>query len=199
MPGVLYDVNNVVVGNANLYYKAWNATTPATLVPDNTAIFTSTTWETAGWTVAGATNEGFKVNFEKSTTQIMIEEQSTPVQETIESANVGIEAELAEATIENMKLAWNGSAITTVAAASGVPGTKKMTLTDTVQYWAVALETKNLNGFARRILVPKMTAVGSGETVFRRAAEKQMHPMRWSMMCKPTDVQVVDITAAALP
>lgn len=199
MPGVLYDTNNVVVGNATLYYKAWSSSVAATLVPDVTAVFAVATWETAGWTVAGATNEGFKVNFEKSTTQIMIEEQSTPVAETIESANLGIEAELAEATIENMKLAWNGSAITTVAAASGVPGTKKMTLTDTVQYWAVALETLNLKGFARRILIPKMTAVGSGETSFRRAADKQMHPMRWSMMCKPTDVQIVDITAAALP
>lgn len=198
MPGVLYDVNNVVVGQATLYYKAWSASTAAVLVPDTTPVFTVTTWETAGWTTAGATNEGFKINFEKSTTQIMIEEQSTPVGETIESANLGIEAELAEATIENMKLAWNGGAITTVAAATGIPGTKKMSLTDTVVYWAVALETLNTKGFARRILWPKMTAVGSGETSFRRAADKQMHPMRWSMMCKPSEVQIVDITAAAL-
>lgn len=199
MPGSLYDGNNVVVGHAHLFTKPWSATTPAVLLPDSTALFAIAAWETAGWKSAGATNEGFKINAEASTTTVTIEEQSTPVAESLEAKSMGIEAALAEDTLDSIQMAWGGGNIVSVAAAVGTPGTSKMSLTDDIKYVAAVLETKNKFGLARRIFIPKMSMFGSGETSFRRAADKRLYPIKFNSLCPPTDIQVVDITAPALP
>lgn len=199
MAGDLYNADNVVVGHAMLMMTPWVKGAVEPIPADITPLFSPNHANWADWVSAGATNEGFKINVETSTTQITIEEQSTPVGETVESKAIGIEAALAESTMESMKYSWGGGTITTTAAASGTPGTEKMTLTDDIQYYTVVLETRNFNGFARRIYVPKVSVTGSGEVSFRRAADKQMFPVRFASLCKPTEIQIVDITAAALP
>lgn len=199
MAGDLYNADNVVVGHAMLMLTPWVKGAVEPIVDDDTPLFDPDDAEWAEWVSVGATNEGFKVNVETSVTQITIEEQSTPVGETVESKAIGIEALLAESTLESIRYSWGGSDITVAAAASGVPGTKKMTLTDDIEYYTACLETRNFNGFARRIYVPKVSITGSGEVSFRRAADKQMFPVRVASLCKPTDIQIVDITAAALP
>lgn len=199
MAGDLYNANNVVVGHAMLMLKPWLATDPILDLGtfDTVPLFSPNhaTWAT--YVSAGATNEGFKVNVETSTTQITIEEQSTPVGETVESKAIGIEAVLAESTMESMRYSWGGSAITVVAAGTGITPKRKMTLTDQVQYYVAVLETRNFAGYARRLGIPKVSLTGSGEVSFRRAADKQMFPVRAASLCKPTDVQVVDITGVA--
>lgn len=199
MAGQLYNPDNVVVGHAMLMLTPWVRNSVAALVGDETPLFTPDDPAWLEWVSAGATNEGFKVNIETSTTQITIEEQSTPVGETVESKAVGIEAVLAEATMESMRYSWGGSAITVQAAASGVPGTERMTLSDDINYYTGVLETRNFNGFARRIYVPKLSLTGSGEVSFRRAADKQMFPVRAASLCKPSEIEIVDIVAPALP
>lgn len=198
MAGTLYDANNVVVGNAVLWTAPWVAA-PGTkaLVADTVALFNVTTWETDGWVGAGATNEGFKVNVETSTTTVTIEEQSTPVDETIEGKTITIEAELAEDTLQTMSWAWGGGTIVTTAAGAGTPGTSKMNLTNEIKYVTAALEMRNFKGLARRIYVPKMSISGSGETSFRRSADKRLYPVRLNSLCRPEDIQIVDITAPA--
>ena len=199
MAGDFYNADNVVVGHAMLMLTPWVKNDVAPMVADTTPLFDPDNVAWADWVSAGATNEGFKVNVETSTTQITIEEQSTPVGETVESKAIGVEAVLAEATMESMRYSWGGSTITTTAAATGTPGTEKMHLTDDVEYYTACLETRNFNGFARRLYIPKVSATGSGEVSFRRAADKQMFPVRFASLCKPTDIEVVDITAAPLP
>jgi hypothetical protein len=189
--GLLYDPNNVVVGNAVLWYTPW-LTVPKVQVADTVAVFTTTVWEAASWVGAGGTDEGFKINVETSLTDIMIEEQSTPVGETVESRTITIEAALAEDTLETMKLAWNGAAITVVA---GPPAKRTMALQDNVNFWTVCLETKNLLGFARRIYIPKVTINGSGDTSFRRAADKRLFPVRVSSICATNQILVTDMQA----
>lgn len=196
MAGSLYNADNVVVGHAMLMITPWSRTALEPIVADATPLFTPDDTAWADWVSAGATNEGFKVNVETSTTQITIEEQSTPVAETIESKGISIEAVLAEATMESMRLSWGGSDITAAAAGAGTPGTRKMTLTDDINYYTICLETRNYNGFARRIYVPKVSITGSGEVSFRRAADKQMFPVRAASLCAPTDIEIVDIVAA---
>lgn len=199
MAGSLYNPDNVVVGHAMLMITPWIQGAVEAIPADATPLFTPDNAAWTDWVSAGATNEGFKTNVETSTTQITIEEQSTPVGETVESKSIAIEAILAESTMESIRYSWGGSAITTVAAGSGVTGTKKMTLTDDISYYTVCLETRNFNGFARRIYVPKVSITGSGEVSFRRAADKQMFPIRAASLCKPSDIQIVDVTAVALP
>lgn len=197
MPGTLYNADNVVVGNAVLWHKPWSATTPATIIADATPLFDVDAYEAAGWVGAGATNEGFTANVESSTTTVTIEEQTTPVGESIESKNINFEAALAEDTLETISLSWGGGAITITPAGAGQPGKKSMNLSDALIYKAVILEMRNFSGFARRIFVPKMSVTGSGETSFRRAADKRLYPVRFASLSSPTEIQVVDITAAA--
>jgi hypothetical protein len=59
------------------------------------------------------------------------------------------------------------------------------------------LETKNFAGLARRLYVPKTSATGSGEVAFRRAADKQMFPVSWASLCKPSDIEIADVLAPA--
>lgn len=200
MAGDFYNADNVVVGHAMLMLTPWVLGAVEPMIDDDTPLFTPAhaNWG-VDWVSAGATNEGFKVNVETSTTQITIEEQSTPVGETIESKAIGIEAVLAEATLESMRYSWGGSDITVTAAASGQPGKRTMTLSDDIEYYTGILETRNFNGRARRLYVPKMSITGSGEVSFRRAADKQMFPIRAASLCKPSEIEIVDITAAALP
>lgn len=199
MAGSLYNADNVVVGHAMLMLAPWVKGDVAPMVDDDVPLFTPGDAAWADWVSAGATNEGFKTNVETSTTQITIEEQSTPIGETIESKGITIEAVLAEATMESMRLSWGGSDITIVAAGAGQPGKRHMTLTDDINYYTATLETRNYFGFARRIYVPKMSITGSGEVSFRRAADKQMFPVRAASLCKATDIEIVDITAPATP
>lgn len=195
MAGSLYNPDNVVVGEAMLMLTPWVLGSVAAPVADNTPLFAPADTAWAAWVSAGATNEGFKVNVDTSVTQITIEEQSTPVGESVESKAIAIEAVLAEDTLENVRLAWGGSAITVTAAGAGVWGKRRLTLTDDVLYYTGTLETRNFNGFARRLYIPKMSMTGSGEVSFRRAADKHMYPVRAASLCKPSDIQVVDLVA----
>jgi hypothetical protein len=189
--GVLYDPNNVVVGNAVLWYTPWTVV-PKVQVANTVAVFTTTAWESAAWVGAGATDEGFKVHVETSLTDVMVEEQATPVAETVESKLITIEAALAEDTLETMRLAWNGNTIATVA---GPPANRTMALQDQVNFWTVCLEMKNLLGFARRIYIPKATINGSGDTAFRRAADKRLFPVRVSSICPTSAIVITDMQA----
>lgn len=197
MPGTLYDANNVAVGHAALYTRPWVLGTPYTKMPDSTALFAVTAWETAGWAVAGATHEGFKINAEASTTTITIEEQSTPVEEQLEAKSVSIEAALAEDTINSMSMAWGGGTVVSVAAGASQPGKQTMSLDNQVKKVVACLELKNPKGFARRIYIAKASLFGSGETSFRRSAEKRTYPIKLNSLCRPDEIEVVEIIAAA--
>lgn len=196
MTGTLYNADNVVVGEAVLMMTPWVLGAVATQPADTVPLFSPANAGWASWVSAGATNEGFKVNVDTSVTQINIEEQSTPVGETVESKAIAIEASLAEDTLESMRLAWGGGVITAQAAgASPLWGKRTMSLTDTILYYTVVLEMRNFAGFARRIYVPKTSLTGSGEVSFRRASDKRMFPVRAASICKPSDIVITDLLA----
>lgn len=194
MVASLYDVNNVVVGNAYGFICPWLQPTVTPLIADDEAFFDPALW-ISPWTTIGATHEGFKVNVDVSTTTVNIEEQSLPVAEQVESKGFHIEAALAEDTLESMRLSWGGSAITVTAAGVGQPGKRTMSLSDDLNYYTFALEMRNHYGFARRIYVPKVSVSGSGDTAFRRAADKRTYPLRITSLCKPSEIQVVEFTS----
>lgn len=191
----LYDSNNVVVGRATLWYAPYLPALPTPLVADSVALFAT---YPAPWTGIGATEEGFKVNVDTSTQTHMIEEQSSPVTETVESRTISIDANLVEDRLATMRLTWGGSTLVVTAPATGVAGKSSMTLTDNLQFYTVILEAANFTGLARRIYIPKASFVGSGETAFRRSSSKRMYPIKITSLSAPSEIQVVDITAPAL-
>lgn len=196
MAGEFYNADNVVVGEAMLMLTPWVKGAVEPMVADDTPIFdpADAGWG-SDWVSAGATSEGFKVNVETSTTQVTIEEQSTPVDETVESKAINIDAILAEDTMTTIKYAWGGGTIVHTAAGVGQPAKDTMSLTDNVQYYTATLESRNFNGYARRLYIPKASMSGSGEVAFRRAADKHMYPVTLASLCAPSEIQIVDITA----
>lgn len=200
MSGILYDANNVVVGNAVLRLAPWVLGSVQANVADTVPLFSTDIlkWPDP-WFSAGATDEGFKLAVDTSTTTVTIEEQATPVGETVEGKNITIQAALAEDTLQSMRMSWGGSAIVIAPAASGVPGTQKMTLTSNTNYYTAILEMANKYGLARRIYIPKVSVSGSGDTAFRRAADKRLYPLAVASICAPSEIQIVDVTAPALP
>lgn len=192
---LLYDVNNVVVGDARLWLAPWTEDTPPTPPADTVALFDT---YPSPWKGAGGTDEGFKLTIDSNTQDISIEEQSTPVYRTVESKTCQIEAALAEDTVQSMQWAYGGNVVTT-AAGPTQPAKSVLTLSDDLQVWSAVLETKNKFGMARRIFVPKMISAGSVETSFRRASDKRMYPLTLGSICATSDIQITELTAPATP
>lgn len=201
MAGALYDASNVVTGHAvlRLARLASRGATPIANVKDSIPLFSEAEadWPAATWFSAGATNEGFKAVLDTSTTTTTIEEQSTPVDEQIEAKTLSFEAALAEDTLKSISLAWGGGEIVTFAAAVGTPGGQRMTLSDVVNYYTAILEMRNKFNMARRIYIPKTTLVGSGDTNFRRAADKRTYPLRIQSLSAPPQIVITELTTPA--
>lgn len=186
MPSPLYNADNVVVGQAMLMLCPWIKGTPTPLPPDNTPIFDPAAWPTP-WVGVGGTSEGFSISVDASTANIMIEEQTTPVDVTLESKGLTISAALVEDTLKTIQQAFGGGTISATASKAS------MFLSDDVTKYTAALEMRNANGFARRIYVPKTSNAGGGEVAFRRAADKRSYPVTWSSICPPGQIQIVDL------
>lgn len=191
MPSNTPTLTNIIVGKADGY------TSPvATAMPADTVAL-GTAWSSP-WVFWGGTESGVQFNFNRNVTEHRIEEQSNPVLLTPESASIQVVVTLAEDTIENMKLAYGGGNIATQAAATGVIGKKTLTLSDTLQQLALGFEGINPQGFWRRVSIPNVMSAAQVGTPYRRSAGKRIYPVTFSAICAPSQVQIVDMTAAAL-
>lgn len=146
------------------------------------------------WFAPGATDQGWSYTANKSTTDIAIEEQSTPVATTIASQSVQITGSLSEDIVQTLALAFNG--ITTkTAAAVGNPGYSSTVLTDTPILYAVALVTINAFGFPRWIYAPRWTQLSNAAVAFRRSSSKRMYPVTFQTLCQPSQIAQIDFNA----
>lgn len=201
MPGNRYTASNVFVGQVTAWIAAANSPMPADSVAIDTDWSTLTTGGiTAGmWRAPGATQAGWSVEEAVSTQDVTIEEQSIPVGTLKSSTQFRVTAVLAEDTLENMKLAYGGGTLVTTAAASGIIGKKTLSLSDTMDSLAVGLEGLNKFGFFRRMYIPVATSTASVTTAYRRAAGQRLYAVQLNAACAISQIQIVDMTAAALP
>jgi hypothetical protein len=198
--GTLYNQNNVVVGQAAVLVAPANTPLPTPLTSLIAADpFSLTPWQTGtapyAWNQVGATDQGWKYGTNKSSTDIMIEEQSTPAAEAINSQKVTIEGSLSEDVSTTLTLAYNGVKTTTAPGASTI-GYDTIVLTDTVLYYAVALLTAAVGALPRVIYAPQWSQLSNVSTDFRRASAKRMYPVAFSTVCQPGQIQVINVTAA---
>jgi hypothetical protein len=185
-------ITNVIVGEAYAY------TAPASTAMPVDTVAEGASWG-GSWVYVGATEEGVTVNHSADTNEIRIEEQSLPVRILKTTTNFRITASLSEDTVETMKLAYSGATITTTAAATGQPGKKTLALSDTLTELALGFEATNSFGFWRRVYIPRVLSLADVGTPYRRAANNRVYPVEFRAICKPSDIQIVDKTAAALP
>lgn len=149
------------------------------------------------WLPAGGTEQGWQYNGQKSTQDITIEEQSTPVGVQVTSQQVNIAGTLAEDVMQSWQ--WGLNALKTVTAQGvGQPGKTELNLTDNLVHYAVALEMANKFGLPRRAYIPDTVAVENITIAFRRAAAMRMIPIGFRSVCATNLIRVQEITSPGL-
>jgi hypothetical protein len=186
--------NEVVVGVAAAWIQPWVLGTPAVLPADSLAY--GAAW-TSPWAHLGGTDQGWKLKISTKTSEITIEEQSTPVDILADGKSLTVSGTLAQDTLIHMLWAYGGGTLTTVAPGVSQPGKTTLSLRDKLDKWAIGLEMLNSFGLPRRILIPKFVIASDVETAFRRAADKRMYPFEGSSICPISDVTIAEITAPA--
>lgn len=195
-----YVRQNVLVGQARMFLqKLGTGVTPA-LPADTVAL--NGAWPSAGaniWVPVGATQEGLNFRFQRSTQDITVEEQLTPVAVNTTGLDISMNIVLSEDTLETMVVAYGGGSIVTTAAASGQIGKKVLTIGSDLDQYAFGFETQNQNGFFRRVMVPAVVSVGQAETLYRRAQDARRYAVSLRVLCAPEEIVVISKTADALP
>lgn len=189
------NTGNVVVALAAVYIQPYSATTAATLPADT--VMAGTEWSSP-WVHMGGTDQGWKFKFSAKTSEIHIEEQSTPVDILSDGKAVMVSGSMAEDTLTQARWAYGGGTLTVVAPATGIIGKTTLQLQDKLDAWAIGLDTVQKDGYFRRILIPKVKMTTDVETSYRRAADKRMFPVEMTSICDISQVQIVEMTAAAL-
>jgi hypothetical protein len=195
----VYDRTEVRVGLAAVFLAPYSLSAPAVLPADTVALGAAWPSSPQVWAPIGATEEGVKVIFQRSTNDIRVEEQTTPVGVETTEINCRVECVFAEDKFEAIAYACGGGTITTQAAASGVIGKKTLVLNTDLSHYALGLETKNKQGFFRRMLIPDVISVADVTAEYRRAATKRMYAASFRTLVKPEDITWLEKTANALP
>lgn len=182
----------VLVGTATLYTAPKGTAAPLDTLAEGVA------WS-APWVHVGGSEEGVSFAVGTDTGDIRIEEQATPVLVVVTAKNIRVLVTLSEDTVENMKLAYGGGSIVTTAAASGQPGKKTLTLSNSLDQLACGFEGLNADGFWRRVYIPSVLSVADVTTAYRRAANNRAYNVELRAVCDPSEIKIVEKTAAALP
>lgn len=191
-----YTAANVLTGSAKMYTQVYNPQSPPVTPADTLAL--GSLWS-APWTPIGATESGVTFSFKRSTDDITVDEQVTPVDKRTKDVNFMMEVELSEDTLNSMVLAYGGGSIVTTAAASGVPGVKVLTISSEVSYFSFGFEGVNPYGQPRRVVVPISVSTANAKTKYQRAKKQRTYATSFESLVAPELVVIREITAAALP
>lgn len=195
-----YTRQKVLVGQARMFLQKLLPTSVPALPADTVAL--NGAWPSTGtniWVPVGATQEGLNFRFQRSTQDITVEEQLTPVAVNTTGLDISMDMVLSEDSLETMVTAYGGGSIVTTAAASGQIGKKALTIGSDLDQYAVGFETQDSAGFFRRVLVPTVVSVGQAETLYRRAADARRYAVSLRVLCAPEEIIVLEKTADALP
>lgn len=198
MIGDLYNAQNVVVGQAAVFFAPKDTALPALTGWNEADPFDDAFWPSATWKPCGATDQGWQFGANKSTQVINIEEQSTPVGITVTSQSVQISGALSEDITKTLALALNATSAST-AAATGQAGHDVLTLSDDPIEYAVGMVMQNAEGFGRLIYAPRWTQLSNATVNFRRASDKRVYPVQFETVCATNQIEIVNFNVAPLP
>jgi len=196
---VLFSKDKVAVGVATLYIAPADTEMPPL----------SHTYEEVWpepWTPGGGTSEGVSLSVEPDTSEITIEESPTAALILGNTLNITVESDLAEDTMETMKVAYGaGGTLSVHAPTALLPGYKELTLSADLGIVAVGLEMKvrrsasdpGAGTFWRRYYIPRATSAGTTETSYRRTENARTYPISLTSISEPHEVRVIEMTAPA--
>lgn len=191
-----YTRTNVMVGMAALFIQPYDPEVIdfSTLLPPDTQAL-GTPW-TDPWVAVGATSEGVTLRQSRDTQDIMIEEQSNPIEKRVTSSSPQVELSLSEDTLQTMKWSWGGGTIVTTAATASEFGYSDLTISEELEHFMLGLESKNPAGMPRRVILGDVVSTGEVETAYRRADSQRLYPCVFSLLTPVTKMKVHDITSA---
>lgn len=149
------------------------------------------------WAPAGASEAGWSYSASRQTQDITIEEQSTPVNKFITSTTASVSGNASQADINIIQWAMNASK-TQIAQSTGQPAVTVLAGKDTLDHYAVMLETRNRFGLPRRFYIPDVVNADGLTQAFRRNAAQQMVPVSFAALCSPQEIIIRDCTAPGL-
>lgn len=189
-----YERKRIMSGLVQVYLGPYDELTPLALPADTVAL--GGAWP-AGWVPIGATETGVNLLFRRSTQNLTIEEQLTPVAVETTEVECKVEATLAQDTFETMRVAFGGGEITTTAAGVGQIGKKELVISTDLEHFSLGLEGKNTYGHWRRVLIPDVVSVADVEQANRRAAALRMYKVSFGSLVPPEDMTFIEMTAPA--
>jgi hypothetical protein len=170
------DNKNILSGIVRVFFgNPGNGVSPDAL-PANTVAF-GAAWTGAWREVGFTTDEGVHLILEQTFSEVAVAQQRSPALLLPTAANDRVTFTMLESTLENLRDALGRGAITTIAAASGTPGQKELTISEatTVQYVAVGFEgvaPPNTDGMPRRVLIPTAMAVAAVDLQFTHTVQQ---------------------------
>lgn len=194
-----YDRTKVFAGMVAVRLAPYSVASPAELPAETVALGGAWPATPQPWEAVGASEQGASMVFRRNTQSLSIEEQVTPVAVETSEVEFRVEITLAEDTLKSMRLAMGGGTITTTAAATGQIGKQTLQLSNDLEHFALGLEGKNPEGFWRRMLVPDVVSIADVEQVNRRAASLRMYKVSLWCLSSIEEVEIHNMTAAALP
>lgn len=188
--GAFYDADKVEVGSAAGFISPVGTADP----DDSVTVFDPAVWTTP-WVPAGATEQGWQVNWNPTTERKYIDEQQTPVDEQMTEATLQFVANLAEDTVNSWQYALNADK-TLVVASTGVAPKTILTPSRVLKRYKVVLETQSTDDYPVRWIVDEMTCAVNVGASFRRATGMRLIPVTFTSVCPLDGIQRVEITGA---
>lgn len=196
-----YTRKNIVRGMAALWIAPYDADTPLALPADTLALGGDWADPTNGdplWVSLGASESGATMRMTRETTDITVEEQANPVDVAVNTLDPRIEITLAEDTLETMRVAYGGGEVTTVAAVTGTPGYKELSVSQDLEHFTLGMEAENSFGMARRVLFADVLSVAEVETSYRRAEGTRMYACSFRLISPIEDLVIREYNEEAL-
>lgn len=188
-------VKDVITGIAAVYIQDYSSSSPPTL-PDENSHSLNDAWSSP-WTPLGASESGATLRFTRETNDISIEEQVNPVDVKTQTLDPRLEITLSEDTLETMRIAYGGGTVTTTSSGAGQIGKKQLSISQTLQAFAVGLEGENSNGFFRHVLFQKVVSIAEVETSYSRAETQRLYACSFRLISPVDDAIIKDKTAAS--
>jgi hypothetical protein len=174
------NTGNLVKGAARIMYAASSQAKPDSV---GDVINTSTYTAMTGWFDLGATREGIQITVNNTETGFDVDQVAGLIGTSPENWECNVATNLAEVTLENLVIAWEGATVTTVSSEkiTGFAGATAYTER------RLAIMFQKPSGkivgyfFWRAVRAPQ-----EGTLNFQKGGDAQVIPVRWNILADTT-------------
>ena len=174
-------ISEVLIGTGVLYIK--DASTSNLSFPGNTSDnFDNPTGMTVAWDQVGYSEDGWTLEVDKTFEDVMVAEELDPIKTLKSAQEVRLTGELAQASLDNFKIAMGGGNRQTDEIGAGLNGgagtsqsgyhTFKPPTSDTFTEFALILHADGQAGSDRQFWMPRTVNTGSFAMAHQKAPAK---------------------------